>query len=186
VDSVAVSGFGLLMAGLPRHATEGLCLRDIDTVGIAAIMTRPQVDKRTADALTNLVGDARGGAAIAVGPGNLLVVRLEPSPSWIAQLSHATDGVAHVFDHSSGYAVLELKGSAGCIILQKGIFIDLDRGLADVGSSVCSVIAHINVLAWRSASDCIVIAVPRSFAGSFWHWLTTAAAAENIALGQKL
>lgn len=94
------------------------------------------------------------------------------------------EDVAATFDQGDGYASLRLHGPAAMIVLQKGIFVDLGAALAADDACVCSVIAHINVIAWRASSDTLGIAVPRSFAGSFWHWLSTAAAAEGIPIGR--
>ena len=91
---------------------------------------------------------------------------------------------AATFDQGDGFAFLKLNGSAAMTVLQKGIFVDLEAGLASVGACVCSVIGYINVIAWRASPDTIAVAVPRSFAGSFWHWLRTAAAAEGVPIGR--
>ncbi|HEY0270364.1 MAG TPA: hypothetical protein VGC10_05180 [Sphingomonas sp.] len=39
---------------------------------------------------------------------------------------------------------------------------------------------------WRIAAECFEIAVFRSFAGGFWHWLITAAAAMGVRLLRAL
>ena len=91
-----------------------------------------------------------------------------------------------MFDQTSGYGLLELVGSGGQTILQKGIFADLANLLAADGDSICSVIAHISITVWRSGTDSLVVAVPRSFASSFWHWLVASAAAENITLQHRV
>src|SRR3546814_6292840 len=86
---------------------------------------------------------------------------------------------AATFGQGDGSALLKLHGPAAMLMLQKGFFVDLRSALGAKDSCVCSVVAHVNVIAWNAGSDTYGVAVPRSFAGSFWHWFSCAAAAEG-------
>lgn len=127
-------------------------------------------------ALAAFAKDAPGATVLKTGPGTWLTL-------WEGTFVDLGDAAAS-FDQGDGYALLNLRGAAAMTLLQKGIFVDLGAALASRNACVCSVIAHINVIVWRASSDAVGVAVPRSFAGSFWHWFSTAAAAEGIPIGR--
>lgn len=133
----------------------------------------------TVERLLTFARDRLDVTVLHTGPGMWLIL-CDGDGATIPDL----DDVATLFDQGDGYAMLLLHGDAAMTVLQKGIFIDLRTALATHHSCVNSVIAHINVTAWRVSPDTIGIAVPRSYAGSFWHWLSTAAAAEGILIGR--
>ena len=110
-----------------------------------------------------------GVTALGVGPACWLF--LGQSMEDLAPLSD----MASLSDHSSGYAVFEVWGPAARAALAKGVPVDLhpDSFTDDVAVTV---IAHIGAIVWRTPQDRIAIAVLRSYAGSFWHWLSASAA----------
>jgi sarcosine oxidase subunit gamma len=122
---------------------------------------------------------------IGIGPGNWLYTDEDANggddDAAVAMLCERLAGVASVFDQSSGYGVLRIEGSAAAALIGKGAFIDLHPAAFPLGSSAVTVIAHIDAILWRLDEDVFEIAIFRSFAGSFWHWLATAAAAMGIA-----
>ncbi len=166
------TGFRALVAALPPADGHALCVAERGDLGLVSVMARPGFESAAAVEL------ARLAHLVAVGPGNWLGAR-----SGDIAVSSEIAGVA-VFDQQAAFAMLEITGGAALLLLQKGVFVDLARHLGDDGASLCSVIARINVVLWRLGSERFLVAVPRSFAASFWHWLTVSAAAEAIGLGR--
>lgn len=112
---------------------------------------------------------AIGTTALGIGPGRWLF--LDPPPEQLASLSD----MASLSDHSDGYAVFELWGSKARAALAKGVPVDLHPAVFTDTVAV-TVIAHIGAIVWQSAPDHFSIAIFRSYAGSFWHWLAASAA----------
>jgi sarcosine oxidase subunit gamma len=102
------------------------------------------------------------GTWLAEGDAELLAVRLV--------------GLAHVSDQSGGYIVHRFAGPAARALLQKGVAIDLDPSAFGPGSAAVTGIAHIGVIIWQvDDAPTYDLALFRSFAGSFHHWVAAAA-----------
>ncbi len=170
-----LSPFDPFLAHLAAAHPAGLRIEVPHTVRTVATMAYRGREEAAGAALASFAQGQPGATVLRTGPGTWLTLCAGSHP----ELGDA----AATFDQGDGYAILKLHGAAATIVLQKGIFVDLSSALASHGACVCSVIAHINVIAWRASSDTLGVAVPRSFAGSFWHWLSTAAAAEGIPVG---
>jgi sarcosine oxidase subunit gamma len=112
---------------------------------------------------------ANGIIALGTGPGRWLF--LGATFGQLADLS----GLASFSDHSDGYAVFKIWGPNVREVLAKGVPIDLHPAVFTDNVAV-TVIAHVGAIVWQSAPDCFSIAVFRSYAGSFWHWLAVSAA----------
>jgi sarcosine oxidase subunit gamma len=126
-----------------------------------------------------------GSLVVAVGPGAWLALRDDAPTGWATELERDFAGTAAVVDQSSGYAVLRLEGEAVWRILAKGAFIDLDPQAFAPGHAAATLIAHIGVILWRRTDrPAFEVAVFRSYAGSFWHWLTTATEGEGLRLAR--
>ncbi len=119
-------------------------------------------------------------AMIGIGPGNWLFVGDEVGPGTVPALADALSGFASVFDQSSGYAILSIEGAAASALLGKGAYIDLHPASFPPGRAAVTAIAHIDAILWRVSRTAYEIAIFRSYAGSFWHWLMTASAAMGI------
>jgi heterotetrameric sarcosine oxidase gamma subunit len=107
--------------------------------------------------------------ALGIGPGRWLFVG--QTLDQLAPLS----GMASLSDHSDGYAVFEMWGPKVREILAKGVPVDLHPAVF-TGDVAVTIIAHVGAIVWQSAPERFSIAVFRSYAGSFWHWLATSAA----------
>jgi sarcosine oxidase subunit gamma len=171
-----LSAFAPFVADLAIAHPSGLRVEVLHGVHAVSTMAYRGSEEVAGAALTVFARSAPGATLLKTGPGTWLTLCEGPHPG--------LGDAAATFDHGNGHALLKLHGSAGMRVLQKGIFVDLETALASCGDCVCSVIAHINVIAWRAAPDIVGVAVPRSFAGSFWHWFSVAAAAEGIAVGR--
>lgn len=108
-------------------------------------------------------------------PGQWLAVT--PSPRDLRDLPEALRGVAAVTDQSDSRALVRISGPQARAMLAKGVAVDLHPRAFEPGQVAVTSIAHIGVQLWqRDAEPTYEIAVARSFAGSFWHWLEHAAA----------
>jgi sarcosine oxidase subunit gamma len=165
--NLPIAGQGALRVG-PRHP---ICA--------SVVMAFRECADATQDGLSAFSRINPDTTILNTGPGTWLILS-----SANVSLLPDLDEVAVTFDQGDGYAVLRLHGDAATAVLQKGIFVDLETALAEDGSCVNSVVAHVNVTVWRISADSIGIAVPRSFAGSFWHWLTAAAASAGLSIGR--
>jgi len=125
-------------------------------------------------------------AIMGTGPGTWLaardVVPGQPQATLAEELSRALAGLAAVTDQSSGYAALRVSGPRVREAFAKGLDIDLHpRAFApgDVAVTACS---HIGVTLWQlDDAPTYEIALFRSMAGSFWHWLSESAAEFGLA-----
>jgi methylglutamate dehydrogenase subunit D len=172
------SAFDPLLAHLDLAEPSGLRISTWSPASTVVVMARRGAEGVTAERLLALARYAPDTTVLHTGPGMWLIL-CDRDRAAIPDLDDVSTG----FGQGDGYATLWLHGDAALTVLQKGIFIDLRTALAANDSCVSSVIAHINVTAWRVSSDTFGVAVPRSYAGSFWHWLSTVAAAEGILIG---
>lgn len=117
-------------------------------------------------------------AAVWSGPGQWLL--LADDSAGFAEALQALSRLAAVADQSSGRAALRLSGSRIREALAKGCMLDLHPAAFPVGMAALTSIAHIGVHLWRAQDGpegaVFEIMVARSFAGSFWSWLSTSAA----------
>jgi heterotetrameric sarcosine oxidase gamma subunit len=90
-------------------------------------------------------------------------------------------GIASVSDQSSGYAVLRIGGSASRDLLSRGAFIDFHPARFGPGSAAVAVIAHIGVILWQiDDAPTYEVALFRSYAASFWHWIEATSAGMGV------
>lgn len=166
----------------------GLGIAALFKTGVASILSDERIGRvmeLVPPARPAVVAD-RDRSILATGPGAWLVLRENAPADWANELEAAVADAAAVVDQSSAYAVLRLEGDVAWRLLAKGAFIDLDPQAFSPGKAVTTVIAHIGVILWRRPDvAAFEIAVFRSYAGSFWHWLKTAAEAEGLRLGRS-
>jgi len=113
-------------------------------------------------------------AFLGVGPNRWLAV--SESAGFTDDLEAALDGAASVIAQTDGLVVLRISGSRVRDTFAKGLPIDLDPRAFAVGDVASSILAHIGVTIWRVDEIAYDVAVPRSFAGDFLHWLAESAA----------
>jgi sarcosine oxidase subunit gamma len=121
-------------------------------------------------------------AFLGVGPNRWLAIS-ESGGSFTDDLALALDGVASVIAQTDGLAVLRIAGPRARAAFAKGVPIDLDPVVFAVGDVASSILAHIAVTIWRTDEASYEVAVPRSFAADFWHWLAESAAEFGLAAG---
>lgn len=117
-------------------------------------------------------------AAVWAGPGQWLLIAEERTG--FADALAPLSGVAAISDQSSGRAALRLSGPRIRDCLAKGCMLDLHPAAFPVGMAALTSIAHIGIHLWRAEDGpegaVFEIMVARSFAGSFWSWLSASAA----------
>jgi len=120
--------------------------------------------------------DGRTLAFIWSGPGQWLAYA-EGAPDLERELVMALGKRAAIVDQSDGRCVLRLVGSAARQVLAKGISLDLDARFFKPGDVALSMGAHMAVQLWQiDSKPTYEIAMFRSLAKSFWHWLSASAA----------
>jgi sarcosine oxidase subunit gamma len=101
----------------------------------------------------------------------------------VRNLETQLQGLASVIEQSGGLGVLRLSGPALLDTLAKGVQIDLAPETFAAGSVAVTSIAHIGVTLWKvDDGPTIDIAVARSLAGSFQHWLEASAAVHGLSV----
>ena len=128
----------------------------------------PQTPKRIA---------GRGVAVVWAGPGLWFVVADRSNGRDMeTELKSKLAGIASVVDQSDSRAVLRISGKAARDTLAKGLPIDLHASAFKPGDVAITQASHIGVMIWQlDDSPTYEIAMFRSFADSFWHWLHDAA-----------
>lgn len=163
---------------------DGLQIEEREGLGLATVMARKNVTPdNVGDALglTLPVGPSAASrqalTVLGIGPSSWLLVSEEPAPDWFDRLRRQLGDFASLSDQSSGYVVWRLSGTPARTLLQRGAAIDFHPDVFQPGSVATTVIAHIGVIIWQvDHSPTYDVAVFRSFATSFRHWLDTTAA----------
>lgn len=119
-----------------------------------------------------------GFALIGTAPGQwLAVVEGRAGLSMLASLAAALKGLATIIDQSDGKAMLRISGPRAREVLAKGCSLDLHPRVFKPGNAGTTPIALIDCVVWQvDEIPSYDLAVPTSFAESFWSWLTASAA----------
>jgi sarcosine oxidase subunit gamma len=120
---------------------------------------------------------------LGTGPGKWLAISEVQSADFVTRLETQLRGLASVAEQSGGLGVLRLTGSAVLPTLEKGLQIDLSPSAFSANSVAITSIAHIGATLWKiDDKPTIDVAVARSLAGSFQHWLQVSAAIYGLSL----
>jgi sarcosine oxidase subunit gamma len=152
-------GFGLAT----MMARKGSSAQDIGTALDLDLASAPRCS--TAGALT----------LIGTGPDCWLTYCKTPDADWLPRLRERLGSHAALSDQSGGYAIFRLSGPGARTVLQRGASIDFDPDTFPAGSVAVTVISHIGVIIWADDDGSYEVAVFRSFADSFRHWLDVTA-----------
>jgi heterotetrameric sarcosine oxidase gamma subunit len=125
---------------------------------------------------------AQGMTVLGIGPGKWLAVReREGNGDFVAQLSKGLEGLASVVEQFGALGVLRLSGPMLYPTVEKGVQLDLAARAFPVGRVAVTSIAHVGITLWKiDEAPTIELAVARSLAGSFLHWLETSAAPHGL------
>jgi heterotetrameric sarcosine oxidase gamma subunit len=81
---------------------------------------------------------------------------------------------------------LRIAGPSARAAFAKGLSIDLDPIVFARDDVASSILAHIPVTIWRTDESSYEVALPRSYASDFWHWLADSAAEFGLAPGDDV
>jgi sarcosine oxidase subunit gamma len=154
-----------------------LSILEVTGTGLATVMARKGIDAAaigTALGVTPPTGPHASGddalMLIGTGPGTWLARCAAAPPGWAESLGHRLAGLASVSDQSAGYRLYRITGRQAPTLLRRGAYIDIDS--SGPGSAATTVIARIGVIVRQVDADpTYELAVFRSYAESFRHWL---------------
>ncbi len=124
----------------------------------------------------------RAGALtmLGTGPGRWIALR-EGDAGFVPGLVKSLDGVASVANQSSALGVVKLSGPGVRAIMEKGLQVDFCARAFPAGSVAVTAIAHVGVTLWKlDETPTVEVAVARSLADSFLHWLEASAAVHGL------
>jgi len=172
--------------GAPGAA--GVCVRALAGLGVATLVARPGHQAALAAAVAarfNLTLPA--ARATSCSPTHRLM--WAGADQWLLvarDRARLADDIAFladraaVSDQSDGRAALGVSGPKARQALSKGCMIDLHPTVFPVDATAMTSIAHVGVHLWRATDSAegaaFEMLVARSMAGSFWSWLSAAAA----------
>ncbi|MGQ3674591.1 sarcosine oxidase subunit gamma [Xanthobacter sp. TB0139] len=119
---------------------------------------------------------------VGTGPDSWLALQEGGGWAFAKDLTAKLSGFASVADQSSGYGVVRLSGPAARSVLAKGVPVDLHPNAFRPDDAAVTLASHIGVILWQEPGETpeetpvYDMAVFRSFAESFWHWLAESAA----------
>jgi sarcosine oxidase subunit gamma len=188
--AVAMPGrYGKAMGGTPPVVLKER--RGLKLCVIAALGGQePQIE----EAVRNLTGlelprgpkrvTAKGLALIGTAPGQWLAVAGDADARQMldALVKHLT-GHAAMTEQSDSKAVIRLSGQRTREVLAKGCSLDLHPRVFKPGDAATTPIALIDCQLWQiDDAPTYDLAVPSSFAESFWSWLIASAAEYGYAI----
>lgn len=164
---------------------EGLFIAERHPAAILSIMARKAADRTAIGAAFGCPvpeGPAwsagRRWSMVAVAPGSWLAIGEIPGQGWYERLERELQGVASLSDQSGAYLLFRISGDRARDLLQRGVFIDLHPTRFGPGSAAVTMIGHVDIILWQSSeAPEFGLAVPRSVAASFRHWLEVTAEA---------
>jgi sarcosine oxidase subunit gamma len=116
-----------------------------------------------------------GIAFMGSAPGAWLAAADAGHPTWALDLAEALKGVASVADQSDAYIAARVSGPEAEAMLAKSTTLDLHPSVFPVGSAAVTTAAHLGLILWRREAETFEMLAFRSYAATFWHWLTEAA-----------
>jgi sarcosine oxidase subunit gamma len=114
------------------------------------------------------------------GPGTWLAMAEDfDGPGFEARLHTVLGDLAAVTDQSDGHVVIRVSGNGARDTFAKGLPIDLDPRAFGPSDTAMTVVSHMATQIWQiDAVPTYELAVTRSLAASFFHWLQGAAELE--------
>ena len=181
VELFPVSPLAFVRPGHFGASGTGLTMREMTNLSLVSITAFSGEIGDLTEAVENLCGaglpppnrfiSVGALTLIASGPGQWMALSTAPN---LIEMLQPLQSHAALTDQSHGRAIVRISGSKCNETLRKGVSLNLHEFA--VGHAAVTVISHIGALIWREADQDFVLAVPRSLAQSFWHWLETSAA----------
>jgi heterotetrameric sarcosine oxidase gamma subunit len=189
--------FGALLEPLSIDASSKATVVEIVGLAIASVVARRGCEPALAERMQDAFGiglpkgplrvQGAGISLLGIAPATWLAIAPSGGQDDVAQLEGKVRGLAAVCDQSGAYGVLRVSGPSAHDLLQAGLFIDLTDNVFGSDAVIVSAIGHMGVVLWRSATvEGFEIAVHRSEAASFTHWLISSAKAAGVSLSRPL
>lgn len=123
--------------------------------------------------------DGKGIAFVWAGPDQwLAIAERENGRDLETELKAKLTDLASVVDQSDGRIVVRISGTRAREVLAKGVPVDLHPRVFGPGSVAITHASHIGVILWQiDDAPTYEVALFRSYADSFAHWLFESAAA---------
>lgn len=189
---------GNAFASVLASSRSAVAISVLDGVGIAHVAARRGQSEALAARVQELYGVSLPTSPRIVSGPDIAFVWAGPD-QWLAvsqssekltsqnlekELADKLAGLASVADQSDARALATIRGPKARQVLAKGVPIDLHPKAFPAGSAAITHASHIGVLLWLSEQgDTFTLACPRSYATSFWGWLTEAAAEFSPSVG---
>ena len=184
--------FASLLSAVGPETRAGVLVSEPSDLQLATVIPRQGRRDALADRLRATYGvDLPGGpkrvasdglALLGTGPRTWLAQRTG-GPALASELARTLGDVAAVSDQSDGYAVLRLTGEKLRATFEKGLAVDLHPRAFRPGDVAVTTCAHLGVIVWQlDEAPTYEVAVFRSLAASFWHWLSESAAEFGLGL----
>jgi len=162
-----------------------LVVNERNPVALVTVMARKGADSAAIGKALGCTPPAGPGRAsgdrwtlIGTAPGTWLALGRAPGAGWREALARDLAGLASLSDQSGAYLMFRIAGPKARDLLQRGAFIDLHPAEFGPGSAAVTTIGHVDAILWQSNGLAeFELAVPRSLAASFRHWLDVTAAA---------
>ena len=121
---------------------------------------------------------AKGLALIGTAPGQwLAVAEDESSRQMLEALAKQLVGHAAITEQSDSKAVIRISGARARDVMAKGCSLDLHSRVFKSGDAATTAVALIDCQLWQiDDAPSYDLAVPSSFAESFWSWVAASAA----------
>jgi sarcosine oxidase subunit gamma len=195
------SAFADLAAAIGPIAIDGgsgVIVTDRDGIALATVLARrgqaaalaARVRERFAIDLPREPRRAANGPIAFAGTGpDAWLATAESADGFLPALRAALGDCAAISDQSGGTAAVRLGGPRVRDALAKGVMIDLHPSTFAPGDVAVTAAAHVGLTLWRLPDDAtgatFEVAVARSLAASFWHWLATSAAEYGLAVAAQ-
>ena len=189
------------IAGAGRYGRSdgdaGVIIDEVIAAGLASIVARRDRSAALAEAVGSAFGmdlpaagrwaqgDRLCGLSLVwSGPGRWLACRIPAPAEGMEDYLRARCGsLAAIVDQSHAGMLLNATGRRIRDALAKGLPIDLDPRAFGIGHAAVTAVAHVGVHLWQiNELPTYRLLVPRSYAGSFWHWLSASAAEYGLEL----
>jgi methylglutamate dehydrogenase subunit D len=121
---------------------------------------------------------AKGLALIGTAPGQWLAIAEDDSSKQILDvLAQHLAGHAAITEQSDSKAVIRISGARARDVMAKGCSLDLHPRVFKPGDAATTAVALVDCQLWQiDDTPSYDLAVPSSFAESFWSWLASSAA----------
>lgn len=128
-----------------------------------------------------------GVAFVWAGPDQWLAIAERANGRDIElELKPLLTGLASVVDQSDGRVIIRVAGPMATKVLAKGVPIDLHPRSFGVNDAAITHACHIGIVIWKlDDAPTFEMAMFRSFADSFTHWLFEAAEASTTGLADR-